>query len=241
MNESAHLAGFAELCRNRLLFFLVVAYALIWLATGIKPSQREDWLLENLIVFLALPLLVVLYRHRLLSNVSYVLLFLFLTLHAIGAHFTYTDMPLGNWLRDSLYLSRNHYDRVVHFTFGLLVAYPLREVLMRAGGLRGAWSYVVPVHVVIAWSGFYEVVEGTVAHLVSPELGATFNGIQGDIWDSQKDMSLAMAGAFLCMFVTAALQKWHSRSMNLGPISPDHARRTQRREGGEEQEVSPPR
>jgi len=217
MNDGAHLAGFAELRRNRLLFLLALAYASIWLAMGIKPSHREDWLLENLIVFLALPVLVVLYRHRLLSNFSYVLLFLFLTLHAVGAHFTYTDMPLGNWLRDGLNMSRNHYDRAVHFTFGLLVAFPLREVLTRAGGLRGAWSYAVPVHIVIAWSGFYEVVEGMVAHIVSPELGAAFNGMQGDIWDAQKDMSLAMLGAIIAMVLAAGYQKTSllsHRSMN---------------------------
>jgi putative membrane protein len=207
MNERAGPAGFAELRRNRLLFGLALAYALIWLILAVKPAHREDWLLENLLVVAALPVLVVLYRRRLLSNGSYVLLFLFLTLHAIGAHFTYTEMPLGNWLRDGLKLSRNHYDRVVHFAFGLLVARPIREVLTQAGGLRGTWSYVVPVHVVLAWSSFYEVVEGIVAHLVSPELGATFNGIQGDVWDAQKDMSLAMAGAIIGMATSAALQK----------------------------------
>ena len=148
MKKGTSRAGWNELRRNRLLFALVLAYGVIWLVTAIRPVHREDWLLENLLVFAAVPVLVVSYRHGILSNISYVLLFVFLTLHAIGAHFTYTDMPLGNWMRDSLNLSRNYYDRVVHFTFGLLVAYPFREVLMVVGGLRGRWSYVVPVHVV---------------------------------------------------------------------------------------------
>ena len=203
MNAAASLAGFTEFRRNRALCGLTLSYALAWMITAIKPFDREDWLLENLLVFLALPVMVVLFRHRLLSNTSYVLLFVFLTMHAVGAHFTYTEMPLGNLLRDQLHWSRNHYDRVVHFAFGLLVAYPVREALVGLGLQRRYLSCVVAIHVVMAWSGLYEVIEGLVAHLVSPELGATFNGIQGDIWDAQKDMSLAMTGAITAM--TAAL------------------------------------
>ena len=89
-----------------------------------------------------------------------------------------------------------------HFAFGLLVTYPVREALAGLGLRRPFLSCVVSVHVVMAWSGLYEVVEGMVAHLVSPELGAAFNGIQGDIWDAQKDMSLAMTGALSAMAVT---------------------------------------
>jgi putative membrane protein len=197
-------AGFAEFRANRTLRRLALAYALIWLATAIKPFHREDWLLENLLVFLALPVGVVLYRRRLLSNTSYALLFAFLSLHAIGAHFTYTEMPLGDFLRDHLHWSRNHYDRVVHFAFGLLVADPIRETLAGLGLKGRVLSRIVAVHVVMAWSGLYEIIEGMVAHLVSPELGAAFNGIQGDIWDAQKDMSLAMTGA-LCAMTFAML------------------------------------
>ena len=202
MNASASTwAGFTEFRRNRILCGLTLGYALVWISTAIKPFDRQDWLLENFLVFLALPAMVVLFRRRLLSNVSYALLFVFLTLHAIGAHFTYTEMPLGNLLRDNLNWSRNHYDRVVHFAFGLLVAYPVREVLVGLGLRRRVLSGVVAIHVVMAWSGLYEVVEGLVAHLVNPELGAAFNGIQGDIWDAQKDMSLALTGAFCSMTV----------------------------------------
>jgi putative membrane protein len=79
-------------------------------------------------------------------------------------------------------------------------------MLRRLAGLKGAWSYVVTAHSVLAWSGFFEVVEAVVAHVVSPELGAAYNGIQGDIWDAQKDMILALAGAVICMTVTALLR-----------------------------------
>ena len=214
MTAAAPLAGLTEFWRNRTLRGLTLAYGLVWLVAALKPLNRQDWLLENLLVFLVVPVLVVLYRHRLLSNNSYALLFVFMSMHAVGAHFTYTEMPLGNFLRDHLHWSRNHYDRLVHFAFGLLVAYPIRETLVGLGFRRSFLSCIVAIHVVMAWSGFYEVVEGLVAHLVSPELEAAFNGIQGDIWDSQKDMSLAMTGALCSMAVTWLGNPRHARRSN---------------------------
>jgi len=183
---------------------LLLVYLVVFGITAIKPHNRSDWVMENIIVFLALPLLVVGYRWFRLSNLSYLLLAIFLTLHSIGAHYTYSEVPVGNWLRDSLHLSRNHYDRVVHFSFGLLLTYPLREALVRLAAVKGFWSYVLPAHVVMAWSGLYEVFEGIVAALTSPELGAAYNGIQGDIWDAQKDMAMAAAGAVISMIATLA-------------------------------------
>lgn len=202
MNAASSSAGFAEFIRNRTLCALSLSYVLIWIGTAIKPFSRQDWLLENILVFLVLPAMVGLFRHRFLSNFSYALLFVFLTMHAIGAHFTYTEMPLGSLLRDNLHWSRNHYDRAVHFAFGLLVTFPVREALVGWGFRHRYLSSVVAIHVVMAWSGLYEIIEGLVAHLVNPELGAAFNGIQGDIWDAQKDMSLALTGALCAMAAT---------------------------------------
>jgi len=207
IDSQSKLAGLAELRGNRLLCQLLLAYIIVWTVTAIRPLHREDWLLENLLVFASCPVLFALYRYRILSNLSYVLLFLFFSLHAVGAHFTYTEMPLGNWLRDGLHLNRNHYDRVVHLAFGLLMAYPLREVLIRAAGARDGWSCILSVHVIAGWSALYEIMEGIVGNLVRPELGAAFTGLQGDIWDAQKDMSLAMLGAVVSMTVAAVLQR----------------------------------
>ena len=126
-----------------------------------------------------------------------------MVLHAIGAHYTYAEVPFGFWLKDVLALSRNPFDRLVHFAYGLLLVYPLREVLVRLAGLRGGWSYFLPVSGVLAQSGFFEVVEAMVAMVVSPELGSMYLGTQGDEWDAQKDMAAAFAGAALTMMVTA--------------------------------------
>jgi putative membrane protein len=117
----------------------------------------------------------------------------------VGAHYTYSEVPAGFWVQDAFGLARNHYDRLIHFLFGLLLAYPVREVLLRAAGVRPAWSYWLTVMCVLGFSGFYEALEGLVAMIVSPELGSAYVGTQGDEWDAQKDTALAFIGAVIAM------------------------------------------
>jgi len=124
-----------------------------------------------------------------------------MSLHLVGAHYTYSETPLGFWLMEALDLQRNHYDRIVHFSFGLLLAYPFRELLVRAVGVKPVWSYLMVMIVVLGFSGFYEALEGMVAMTVSPELGAAYLGTQGDEWDAQKDTALAFIGSVLTMGV----------------------------------------
>jgi len=194
---------------SRLPQILFAAYVVVWVLAAIKPFNRQDWLLENVLVFAAVPVLVFTFRWFRFSNVSYVLIAAFLTLHAIGAHYTYSEMPVGNWLRDDWQFSRNHYDRVVHLLFGLLISHPLWELLVRVARMRRGWARVGAVHVVMAWSALYEIIEAMVAHLVSPELGAAYNGTQGDIWDAQKDAALAMTGAIITMTIAALFLERH--------------------------------
>jgi len=192
---------------RRLPLILLTVYAAIWTLTAIKVFNRQDWLLENLLVFIAVPGLVLTYRRFRFSDLAYALLTAFFILHAYGAQHTYAETPLGNWVRDALGHSRNHYDRAVHFLFGLLVSPAWWELLRRVAGLRGAWAYVGTVHVVMAWSGLYEIIEAVVAMLVSPELGAAYNGTQGDPWDAQKDSALAAAGAVIAMVLLAVRRR----------------------------------
>ena len=187
---------------NRLLQGLLAALLLLWIIMAIAPFNRRDWLLENLLVFFYGTLLVLTYRRFTFSNTSYVLFSIFMSLHLVGAHYTYSEVPLGSWLQDTLNLSRNHYDRVVHFSFGLLIAYPFRELLMRAAGVVRSWSYLLTLTVVLGFSAFYEVMESIVAILVDPELGMAYLGTQGDEWDAQKDTFLAFSGALVAMVVT---------------------------------------
>jgi putative membrane protein len=178
---------------------LLAAFGLIWIATAIAPRSRQDWLLENLLVFVAVPTLVLSFPRWRFSNSSYVLIALFLAFHVFGAHYTYSEVPAGDWLRGTLGLERNHYDRVVHFLFGLLIVGPVRQLLAGPLRLRPVWAGVLAVHVILAWSAIYEIAEGLVARIVSPELGAAYTGTQGDIWDAQKDASLAFVGAILVL------------------------------------------
>ena len=189
---------------NRPLQVMVLWLLVLWIITAIEPFNRRDWLLENLLVFVYSGLLVFSYPRFAFSNLSYALFTVFLSLHLIGAHYTYAETPFGFWLQDLFDFRRNHYDRLVHFSFGLLIAYPFRELLLRAAGVRPGWSYILAIIVVLAFSGFYEMLEGIVAVTVSPELGAAYLGTQGDVWDAHKDMALASLGALLAMLITAA-------------------------------------
>jgi putative membrane protein len=193
--------------KNRLLQGLALWYAAVWGVTAAAPLDRHDWLLENLLVVACLAVLIGTYRAFPLSDLSYVLITAFLTLHAVGAHYTYSEVPLGVWMQHAFGFSRNHFDRVVHFSFGLLMAYPIREVFLRVANARGFWAYYLPLDVTLAFSALYEIMEMVIATLVAPGTGDAWLGTQGDVWDPQKDMGLAALGALLCMCVTALLRR----------------------------------
>lgn len=185
--------------KTRVLQGLAAWYMILWALLAISPTDRHDWLLENLLALAAVIVLLVFRRQFEFSTLSYILLTGFLTLHAIGAHYTYAEVPFGHWLRHTFDLTRNPFDRLVHFSYGLLLAYPLREILVRLAGVRGFWSYYLPVSGMVAQSGFFELIEAVVAHIVNPELGSAYLGTQGDEWDAQKDMGSALAGALITM------------------------------------------
>lgn len=199
---------------NRTLQGLVLWLALLWVITAIDPFNRRDWLLENLLVFIYAALLIVTYRRFAFTNLSYLLFGTFISLHLVGAHYTYAEMPTGFWLQDTFNLGRNHYDRVVHFTYGLLNAYPFRDIFMRAAGVRRSWSYFMAVVGVLAFSAFYEFLEAAVAAIVSPELGDAYLGTQGDVWDAEKDAFLAFLGAIIAMTVVWFYNRRHTTTVN---------------------------
>ncbi len=192
---------------NRALQWMMIWLIGLWAAMAIEPFNRFDWLLENILVFVYGGLLIATYRTFAFSNLSYGLFTLFISLHLVGAHYTYSETPLGFWLQDWFGFTRNHYDRIVHFAFGLLMGFPFRELLIRAAGVRLAWSYILVLVTVLGFSGFYEALEGLVAMIVSPELGAAYLGTQGDEWDAQKDTGLAFAGAAIVMFLVWRFDK----------------------------------
>ena len=199
---------------QRLLLGLVLFYGLFWTWLAIAPVDRLDWLLENLLSLTLVAVLILTYRRFQFSVTSYCLIGLFLTFHAVGAHYTYAEVPFGFWLKDLFILSRNPFDRIAHFAYGALLVYPLRELLIRLAGVRGFWASSLSVSAILAQSSFFEVAEAVVASIVSPELGSTYLGTQGDEWDAQKDMAAALTGALLTMCVSFALSRFPGRDHN---------------------------
>jgi putative membrane protein len=190
---------------------LLVAYLILWLVFAIAPHDRTAWLLENLLVVLFAALLIFTSRWFAFSNESYLLMAVFLALHAAGAHYTYTHAPLGEWLKEWLHLSRNHSDRIIHFGFGLFMAYPARELLWRLARIGPMAAIWLAVAGVLAASTLFEVAEAAVAEIVSPGSGPQWLGGQGDVWDAQWDMTLALTGAIAAMLLTWSVEFVTSR------------------------------
>lgn len=200
--------------KNRYWFLgLGTLFLIVWTLLAVNPLDRKDWALENALVILIVPLLVLTRKQLPLSRISYTTIFLFLCLHEVGAHYTYAKVPYDQWfnsitgttLKGLLGLERNHYDRFVHFSFGLLLAYPIREVFLRVADVRGVWGYYLPLDVTMATSMLFELVEWGAAELFGGDLGVAYLGTQGDVWDAQKDMAMATLGAIFAMLLTAAI------------------------------------
>jgi putative membrane protein len=187
---------------------LIGGFLLLWIILAIKPVTRGNWLLENALVAVFVPLVIGTARYFRLSDLSYTLITLYLVLHAVGAHYDYSNVPFGVTLGSWFGSERNHYDRLVHFSFGFLLAYPIREMFLRIASVRGFWGYMLPLDVTLSFSAIYELVEWWIAAMVAPEMGPAFLGSQGDPWDAQKDMALAGLGALITMFVIA-LVNWY--------------------------------
>jgi putative membrane protein len=130
----------------------------------------------------------------------------YLGIHEWGAHYKYSDVPLGEWMKPWLHTQRNMYDRVAHFSFGLLMTYPLQELLMRKVGVSNRWRYILPVEAILSFSAIYEIMEAGAAMVLSPERGEEFVGMQGDMWDSQEDMLMAGLGSVAAVIILAVIR-----------------------------------
>ncbi len=208
-----------SLSHKHYLILLGILFAIEWTFFAINPSHFSDWLLENVLTLLAVLLLAVTFKSFPFSRVSYTLIFIFLCLHTIGAHYTYAEVPYNDWSRSLFGISindlmgweRNHFDRLVHFCYGLLLAYPIREVFLRIVNVKGIWGYLLPLDLTMSSSMLYELVEWAVAEVFGGELGMAYLGTQGDIWDAHKDMALASLGALIAMLITLALNRYLQR------------------------------
>jgi putative membrane protein len=184
---------------------LLAVFSLWWCLLAYAPAYRQDWLLENLLVLVAVPLLVWGYPRLRLSDFSYTLMFVFFCLHEIGAHYTYAEVPYAAWYARltggefpaTLGGGRNHFDRLVHFLYGLLMMPAVVELLQARATPRGLWRNLLPVAFVMSNSELFELIEWQAAEMFGGPLGQAYLGTQGDIWDAQKDSAMATLGAVL--------------------------------------------
>ena len=190
---------------------LLALFGLWWIVLAIEPVFRKDWLLENMLVFIALPILVLTARRLRFSTFTYTCLFVFFSLHAIGAHYTYALVPYDEWFRaltggtlnELLGFERNHFDRLVHFLYGLLLAPAAVEIFAHYGRYPRSWAFLFPFLFMASHAGIYELIEWAAALLFGGDLGQAYLGTQGDVWDGQKDMALAMAGSLITITAMA--------------------------------------
>ncbi len=196
-------------------YFLILS-AVFWvefLLLAISPHDRSDWALENALVLVFVIIMAISYKKFPLSRISYTLIFVFMSLHEVGAHYTYAKVPYDSFLISQFNFSlneymgwdRNHFDRLVHFSYGLLLAYPIRELYCRVANASGFWGYFFPLELTMATSMMFELFEWWAAELFGGELGMAYLGTQGDIWDAHKDMSLASLGALIAMCITLCI------------------------------------
>lgn len=186
--------------------WLWLGVLLVLCLSAISPqADRYTWLLETLPVMIGLVLLAVTWRGFPLTLLTYRLLTLHALILILGGYYTYAEVPLFNTLRDSFDLSRNHYDRVAHFVQGFVPAILAREILLRRSPLRvGRWLFFLTVCFCLAFSAFYELIEWWVA-LVSEQASEAFLGTQGDVWDTQTDMFLALVGSVCALWLLGRL------------------------------------
>lgn len=218
-----------ERYQRRYVLGLAGLFLLFWAALAIAPYDRHDWLLENMLVFGLVAALLLGHRHYSPSPSAATLIFLYLCIHQLGAHYTYAHVPYDDWwqaltgesLNRQLGWDRNQYDRLAHFSYGLLLAYPIREVLIRLGLRPGLWSLVLPVDIVLSTSAVYELIEWIGGEMLGDGLGRTFLATQHDRWDPQKDMAVAVVGALIAMLATAVLVR--TRHVNAGAGSQANA------------------
>lgn len=193
--------------KNLWLWLFLLSFCIVWISTFIGTNDYNNWMLENTLTVLFFLFLLVSYRKYQFSDLSYLLITVYLCLHVYGAKYTYAENPFGYWLKDYMGWERNHYDRIVHFSFGFLLAYPMRELFLKWVQYPSKVAWILPIEITLSISAFYELIEWAVADIFFPAQGDAYLGTQGDIWDAQKDIFLAFLGAILATTMVSLLKR----------------------------------
>jgi putative membrane protein len=198
------------MCSYRWPAFLLLTFLVLLAWSGWQPRDRFTWILEVAPALVAAVVLAATYRRLRFTPLVYGLIWLHAAILLVGGHYTYAEVPLFNWLRDTLALSRNHYDRLGHLAQGFIPALVTREVLLRTSPLRpGKWLFFLTTCVCLAISALYELLEMVVARATGQAADA-FLALQGDIWDTQMDMTWALIGTLAALLLLSHL---HDREL----------------------------
>lgn len=192
---------------NPWLWVFIAVFAAIWTNTYLGTTDINNWMLENALTVLFLIFLLTTFRTYQFSDLSYLLICVYLCLHVYGSKYTYAENPFGFWLQDYFQWSRNHYDRIVHFCFGFLLAYPMREFFLRWLKYPKIVAWILPIEITLSVSAFYELIEWAVADVFFTAQGDAYLGTQGDIWDAQKDIFLAFIGAIFATTLVSLIKR----------------------------------
>ncbi len=179
------------------LVWYILFFITVWINSLVGTTDIKNWLIENTLTVIALLFLIFTYKKYRFSDFSYFLICIFLCLHVYGSKYTYAENLFGYWLQDLFHSLRNHYDRLVHFSFGFLLYYPLHECFQKWLKYPKLIAQFLPIMTIISLSAIYEIMEWLVANVFFVEQGISYLGTQGDVWDSQKDMLMAFLGVVI--------------------------------------------
>ncbi len=185
----------------------IVFFLVNWINSYVGNTDTANWILENTLVFIFLGFLFFTYKKFIFSDLSYLLICIYLCMHVYGSKYTYAENPFGYWLKDAFDLSRNHYDRIVHFSFGFLLAYPMREMFLKWLKFPSWVAWTLPIEITLSISAFYELIEWAVADVFFKAQGDAYLGTQGDIWDAQKDIFLAFIGSIIATTIVTIVKR----------------------------------
>jgi putative membrane protein len=195
--------------KNKFYQILAALFILIWIAFYTIAIDKTDWWIENILVILFVITLICTQKHFKFSDISLVFLFLFLLVHIYGAQSAYTHNALGEFFKNTWHLKRNPYDRIVHFSFGFLLAYPTVDLLYNKFAVPQKWVGTITNMGILCLATIFELIEWGVSVFTTKETGETYVATQGDVWDAQKDIILALIGSIIVTTVIKfSIKKW---------------------------------
>lgn len=204
---TANSATRSSFSKNYYLITYLLVFFVLWMSTLIGTTDIYNWMIENTLVVIFLCVLALSFKRFQFSDLSYTFIFVYLCLHVYGAKYTYAENPFGYWMKDYFHFERNHYDRIVHFSFGFMLAYPMRDFFLNKMKFPNWVGWLLPVEITLSFSCLYELIEWAVADVLFPEQGVAYLGTQGDVWDAQKDMFMAFCGAGIIMLMISCIKK----------------------------------